>query len=178
MFVVSVESPRGVTAFMVEGFLTKELKLNFPYIKRVDLKVDTWSTVMANSKVGTGKCFPDTLCYVSFCFGLKQSLAQGSIVQNPIGRVEPDAPEVQAQRLDEKHAKAQQLRQEVDQRLALLLFNNRDSFMESALRYKSDLRKPEFYRDIMQLKCFPRNDKTTTIFALFTKLVAEANVSL
>lgn len=94
MFVVSVESPRGVTAFMVEGFLTKELNSSFPYIKRVDLTVDTWSTVMANSKVGTGKCFPDTLCYVSFCYGLKQSLAQGSIVQNPIGRVEPDDPEV------------------------------------------------------------------------------------
>ena len=165
---------------MVEGFLTKELNSNFPYIKRLDLKVDTWSTVMANSKVGVGRFFPNTLCYVSFCYGLKQSLAQGSIVQNPVGRVEPDDPEVQAQRLDEKHAKAQQLRQEVDQRLALLLFNNRDSFLESALRYKSDLRKPEFYRDIMQLKCVPRNDKTTTIFALFTKLVADAdaNVSL
>ena len=176
MFVVSVESPRGVTAFMVEGFLTKELNSNFPYIKRLDLKVDTWSTVMANTKVG--RFFPNTLCYVSFCYGLKQSLAQGSIVQNPIGRVEPDDPEVQAQRLDEKHAKAQQLRQEVDQRLALLLFNNRDSFSKSALCRKSDLRKPEFYRDIMQLKCVPRNDKTTTIFDLFTKLVAEANVSL
>jgi hypothetical protein len=168
MFVVSVESPRGVTAFMVERFLTKELNSNFPYIKRVDLTVDTWSTVMANSKVGVGRCFPDTLCYVSFCFGLKQSLAQGSIVQNPIGKVVPD----------EKQAKAKQRRQEVDQRLALLLFNNRDSFLESALRYKSDLRKPEFYRDILQLKSIPRNDKTTTIFALFTKLVADANVSL
>ena len=178
MFVVSVESPRGVTAFMVERFLTKELNSNFPYIKRVDLTVDTWSTVMANSKVGTGKCFPDTLCYVSFCYGLKQSLAQGSIVQNPVGKVVPDDPEVQAQRLDVKRSKAQQRRLEVDQRLALLLFNNRDSFSKSALFRKSDLRKPEFYRDIMQLKCIPRNDKTTTIFALFTKLVAEANVSL
>ena len=141
-----------------------------PYIKRVDLTVDTWSTVMANSKVGTGKFLPDTLCYVSFCFGLKQSLAQGSIVQNPIGKVVPD----------EKQAKAKQRRQEVDQRLALLLFNNRDSFLESALRYKSDLRKPEFYRDIMQPKSIPRNEKTTIIFALFTKLVADAdaNVSL
>jgi hypothetical protein len=165
---------------MVERFLTKELNSNLPYIKRVDLTVDTWSTVMANSKVGTGKFLPDTLCYVSFCFGLKQSLAQGSIVQNPIGKVVPDDPEVKAQQLGEKHAKAQQRRQEVGQRLALLLFNNRDSFLESALRYKSDLRKPEFYRDIMQLKSIPRNDKTTIIFALFTKLVADAdaNVSL
>ena len=178
IFVVSVESPRGVTAFMVEGFLTKELNSNFPYIKRVDLTVDTWSTVMANSKVGAGKRFPDTLCYVSFGYGLKQSLAQGSIVQNPVGRVAPDEPEAKAQRLAEKHDKAHRLRQEVDQRLALLLFNNRIFFSKSALFRKSDLRKSEFYRDILQLKCSPGNDKTTTIFALYTKLVVEANEGL
>ena len=93
--------------------MTKELNSNLPYIKRVDLKVDTWSTVMVNSKVGTGKCFPDTQCYVSFCYGLKQSLAQGSIVQNPVGKVVPDDPEVQAQRLDVKRSKAEQRRQKV-----------------------------------------------------------------
>jgi hypothetical protein len=178
MFVVSVESPRGETALMVEGFLTKELNSLFPYIKRVDLTVDPWSTVMANFKVGIGKYFPDTLCYVSFCYGLKQSLAQGSIVQNPVGLIVPDGPEVQAQKLAGKHDKAQRRRQADDQRLALLLFNNRASFSKSALKFKSDLRKPEFFRVIMQLESIPRNDKTTTIFALFKKLVAEANEGL
>ena len=159
MFVIPVRSPQGTIAWMVEGILTWNLNQTFPYIKRVNLAVDKWSTVMMNFKSGTGTKFPDTLCYVAFGFALKKSLAQGSIVQNPVGRVDG----IGNVRRNDAKAEAR--------RLALILFENKEKFQKSQLKYKSDLRKPEFYSDILKMKYQPRADKVTLIFDYYQEMI-------
>ena len=158
-FVIPVRSPRGTIAFLVEGIVTRNLNQYFPYIKRMDLAKDEWSTVMLNFKSGIGTKLPETLCYVAFGYALKQSLAQGSIVQNPVGRVDG----IVKVRSNDTKADAR--------RLALLLFENRDMFHKSQLKYKSDLRKPEFYKDILNMKNKPRADKVAMIFDYYQEMI-------
>ena len=43
---------RGFTALQVETFVTKNLKAQFPFIKKVDLFNDDWETVISNFKLG------------------------------------------------------------------------------------------------------------------------------
>ena len=50
--VVPVPVVRGFTALKVETFVTKNLKAQFPYTKKVDLFNDDWQTVISNSKLG------------------------------------------------------------------------------------------------------------------------------
>ena len=114
---------------------------------------------MMNFKQGIGNKYPETLCYVAFGYGLKQSLAQGSIVQNPVGRVDG----IVKVRSNDTKADAR--------RLALLLFENRDMFHKSQLKYKSDLRKPEFYKDILNMKNKPRADKVAMIFDYYQEMI-------
>ena len=50
--VVPVPVVRGFTAIKVETVVTKELKAQFPFIKKVDLLNDDCETVISNSKLG------------------------------------------------------------------------------------------------------------------------------
>jgi hypothetical protein len=50
--VVPVPVVRGFTALKVETFVTKNLKTQFPFIKKVDLFNDDWQTVISNFKLG------------------------------------------------------------------------------------------------------------------------------
>ena len=175
-FIVKVDSPPGAIAFMIESVITRKLLQLFPYIKRVDLAVDEWSTVMGNFKNKIGRHFPETLCYVSFGFGLKNSLRQGTIEQNPIGPVKPVVP--QQTHVDKEPSVPGRVvgkfAAESDRRIAQLLFDNRAKFPKSALKFKSDLRKPEFYKDICNLENCPRHDKVSRIFDLYQKLNKDA----
>ncbi len=167
-FIVRIPSPRGRIAFMVEGCITKNLSEKFTYIKRMNLTVDRWSTVMANTKIGVGKVFPKTLCYVAFGYGVKQSLAQGSIVQNPIGRIVPVVSKKKSLR---SPVQVGIIAADDDLRLALLLFNNRGRFPKSILKCKSDLRKPALYKDILNLNKSPGCDKVRRVFELYTQMI-------
>ncbi len=168
-FIVKVDSPPGAIAFMIETFITQKLLQLFPYIKRVDLAKEEWSTVMGNFKKNNGNQYPETLCYVSFGFGLKNSLHQGTIEQNPIGKTPVVPQQIIVPRRVIGRGGA-----ESDRRIAQLLFDNRAKFPKSALKYKSDLRKPEFYKDICNLKNCPRHDKVARIFDLYQKLNKDA----
>jgi hypothetical protein len=114
---------------------------------------------MMNFKSDVGLKFPDTLCYVAFGYALKKSLAQGSIVQNPVGKVGS----IGKVRVNDTKADAY--------RLALLLVENKDRFSNSQLKYKSDLRKTEFYKDILGMKNQPRADKVALIFDYYQDLI-------
>ena len=140
--------------------------------------VDNWSTVMATKRLRVGGYSANSLCYVSFGFGLKSSmykgdiyivqmlcvtfycfLCKGDIMQNPTGKVPKSHVHLGAS--------------EDARRLALILFKNVTLFSKNSF-CKTHLRKARFYKDILKLENVPNARKCTQIYDAFKIIETEA----
>ena len=145
--------------------------------------IDKWSTVMANCRLRAGGYSADSLCYVSFGFGLKPALCKGDIVLTltltltltpnalcyisfGFGLTPSLCKGDIVQNPTGNVARVSLGASEDAERLALMLFQNVTLFSKNTF-VKSHLRNPEFYKDILKLEKPPGNRKCTQIFDAF-----------
>ena len=85
--VIPIDIASGTLSFQVETNLTSKVNKGYKYIKDVANGKVEWDTVAVNTKEGPGTYSVDTHVFVSFGFGLKKCLEDGTITFNPRGLV-------------------------------------------------------------------------------------------
>ena len=88
--IVPVDCRSGLVSFEAEAIATEQLLKVLPHIKSVDdlTSRGSWDTVMANKMLRIGSHTPATKVFISLGFGLKDSLAAGTIKVNTHGKVQ------------------------------------------------------------------------------------------